>query len=179
MGLDTCKHPTWASLHVGENNDHLVGTSQSVSSSFHWMPPFMYWSLLTHLSCDWTTSNKRLVGLTRVFTQYNRANLFIQKKPTSLPTHTIVFFRLVGHYSPTLCWTRPYSRWGRSQKRKFCFLHSALKEGPFAEPNISSRKACEKDNTQYALWLVCSPVSRPPIRGSQASPVFTFHLHSQ
>ena len=41
--------------------------------------------------------------------------------------------------SLTLCWTRPYSRPGSSQKLKSCLCHSGLNDGAVADPKRSSR----------------------------------------
>ena len=138
MGLDTRKHPTRASLHVGENKDQLGGT----------------------IYIEYLHLDKGIEPSSHTFQKFSSSTirpilLYKRSQPVCQHTHCCH----VSHYSLTLCWTRPYSRWGRSQKRKFCFFHSALKEGPFAEPNISSRKACERGNTQYALWTVCSPMT--------------------
>lgn len=77
----------------------------------------------------------------------------LQRSVKSVGTQWCSVFTPVAMFRQTLCCMRPYSRSGKSQKKKFCFFHSALKEGPLAEPNISSRKACDKIN-RYAIIII-------------------------
>jgi len=77
----------------------------------------------------------------------------LQRSVKSVGTQWCSVFTPVAMFRQTLCCMSPYSRSGRSQKKKFCFFHSALKEGPLAEPNISSRTACDKIN-RYAIYII-------------------------